>query len=80
MLNISGKTGLSSEEIKQKIKDFFGEKGLKLALTEEEPDCLSFTGGGGYVTATICPEEGKNRVEIITQEWEYHVKEFLSSL
>jgi hypothetical protein len=80
MLNLSGKTSLSSEEIMQKAKDFFGQKGLKLELTEEEPDCLTFTGGGGYVTATICPEEGKNRVEIITQEWEYHVKEFMASL
>jgi hypothetical protein len=80
MLNISGKTSLSHDKIIQKIKNYFGQKGLKLELTEEDPDCLSFTGGGGYVTATICPEEGKNRVDIVTQEWEYHVKEFLSGL
>lgn len=80
MLNISGKTSLSHDKIIQKIKNYFGQKGLKLELTEEDPDCLSFTGGGGYVTATICSEEGKNRVDIVTQEWEYHVKEFLSGL
>ena len=80
MLNISRKTSLSSEEIKQKTKDFFGPKGLKLELTEEESDCLTFIGGGGYVTATIRPEEGKNIVEIVTNEWEYQVKEFISYL
>ena len=80
MLNISRETNLSPEEIKQKTKDFFGQNGLKLELTEEAPDCLNFSGGGGYVTATIFPEEGKNRVDIVTMEWEYHVKEFMSSL
>lgn len=80
MLNISRETNLSPEEIKQKTKDFFGQKGLKLELTEEDPDCLNFSGGGGYVTVTISPEKGKNRVDIVTQEWEYHVKEFMSSL
>jgi hypothetical protein len=80
MLNISKETNLSSEEIRQKTRDYFGKKGLKLEMTDEETDCLSFTGGGGYVKATICPQEGKNRLDIITQEWEYDVKEFLSRL
>ena len=80
MLNISRETRLSPEEIKEKTKNYFGQKGLKLELTEEKSDCLTFSGGGGYVTATICPEEGKNRVDIVTQEWEYDVKEFISKL
>lgn len=80
MLNMSKETSLSPEEIKQKTRDYFGEKGLKLEVTEDEGDCLSFSGGGGYVTATVCSEEGKNRVDIVTQEWEYDVKEFLSRL
>ena len=80
MLNISKETTHSNEEIKQKTKAIFGDKGLKLELTDEGPDCLTFTGGGGYVTATICPEESKNRVDVVTQEWEYQVKEFLADL
>ena len=80
MLNISKETKLSPEEIRQKTRNFFGEKGLKLEMTGEEADCLSFTGGGGYVKATICPQEDKTRVDIVTQEWEYDVKEFLSRL
>ena len=60
--------------------DYFGQKGLKLELTEEESDRLTFTGGGGYVTVIIIPEEGKTRIDIITQEWEYDVKEFMTKL
>ena len=80
MLNISKETELSTEEIKQKVKDYFGEKGLKLEETEGKDDCLSFSGGGGYVTATICSQENNNRLDIVTQEWEYDVKEFLSKI
>ncbi len=80
MLNISKETNLSPEEIRQKTRDYFGEKGLKLEMTEEEDGCLSFSGGGGYVNATICAAENKNRIDIVTQEWEYDVKEFLSRL
>ncbi len=80
MLNISRETKLSPEKIKQKTKDFFGDKGLKLELTEEVNDCLSFAGGGGYVTVTISPKDKKNLVEIVTMEWEYQVKEFIGKL
>jgi hypothetical protein len=32
------------------------------------------------VTATVCAEEGKTRVNLVAQEWEYQAKEFLSTL
>lgn len=80
MLNISKETKLSPEKIKQKTRDFFGDKGLKLELSEEVHDCLSFTGGGGYVTVRISPVKSKNMVEITTMEWEFQVKEFISKL
>ena len=80
MLNISGKTKLTLEQTKQKAKDFFGPKGLKLEVTEDANDHMIFEGGGGYVDVTFCEEEKKNRVDIVTQEWEYQVKKFLSEL
>jgi hypothetical protein len=80
MLNISRETKLPSEKIKEKIRDFFGEKGLKLDLTEEKNDCFNYAGGGGYVNLTICEEDGRNRVDVVTTEWEYQVKDFLAKL
>jgi hypothetical protein len=80
MLNLEVKTKLSQEEISQQLKKFFGKGGLGLELREETPQCLTFGGGGGYVTASLCPEEGKTRITLVTQEWDYQVKKFASSL
>ncbi len=52
----------------------------EVGLTEEDPQCLTFSGGGGFVTATVCPEGGETKVNLLAQEWEYQAKEFLSSL
>ncbi|MBN1847947.1 MAG: hypothetical protein JW932_05120 [Deltaproteobacteria bacterium] len=80
MLNISGKTRLSHERIEQKITTFFGPKGLNLTLIKKDPDNMVFEGGGGYVDITICAEDKENRVDIVTQEWDYQVKKFLEEL
>ncbi len=80
MLNISKITALSSDKIKLKAKEYFGDRGLKLEISEDTNDCISFTGGGGYVTVTISPVKDKNTVDIVTMEWEFQVKEFLFGL
>ena len=80
MINLEGKTKLSPEEVTKRLKKYFGKGGQGLELTEENPSCLNFSGGGGYVTATVCAEEGKTRINLVTQEWEHQAKEFLSSL
>ncbi len=80
MINLEGKTKLSPEEVIKRLKKYFGKGGQGLELTEDNPLCLSFSGGGGYVTATVCTEEGKTRVNLVAQEWEHQAKEFLSSL
>jgi hypothetical protein len=80
MLNLEVKTKLSREEVIQRLKKFFGKGGLGLDITEEGPECLSFSGGGGYVTATLCQEEDKTRMDLVTQEWDYQVKKFASTL
>ena len=80
MLNLERKTKLSQEEVVKQLRRFFGKEGLGLDLKEETPQCLTFQGGGGYVTATLCPEEGQTRVDLVTQEWDYQVKEFASNL
>ena len=80
MLNLEVKTKLSTEDVTKRAKRFFGKGGLGLEVSEENPQCLSFEGGGGYVTATLCSEGDKTRVTLVTQEWDYQVKEFASSL
>jgi hypothetical protein len=80
MLKLEVKTKLSQEEIMDRAKRHFGEGGLGLTLKDEDPQCLTFEGGGGYVTATVCEEGSQTRVDLVTQEWDYHVKEFASKL
>jgi hypothetical protein len=80
MLNLEVKTKLSETEVVKRAKRFFGKGGLGLEVSEENPQCLSFQGAGGYVTATLCSEGDKTRVTLVTQEWDYQVKEFASSL
>lgn len=80
MLNFEVKTKLSQEEVTQRLKKFFGKGGLGLDITEETPQCLTFEGGGGHVTAILCPEESKMRINLETREWENQVKKFASGL
>ena len=80
MLNLDVRTKAAEKEVIEQLKNYFGKGGLGLALTEEGPQCLTFEGGGGHVTATLCPEEGKTRVNLVTQEWDFQVKQFGSRL
>ncbi len=80
MTNLEVKTKLAQEEVVERLKRFFGKGGLCLDLTEETPQCLTFEGGGGYVTATICPEERRTRINLATREWDYQVSQFVEDL
>ena len=80
MLNLEVKTKLSQEEVTERIKRFFGKEGQGLNLSEESDCCLSFEGGGGYVTAHVMAEGGTTKIDLITQEWDYQIKEFASRL
>lgn len=80
MLNFEVKTKLSQEEAVQQLKKYFGKGGMGLEITEETPQCLTFEGGGGHVTVALCTEEGKTRMNLATQEWDYQVKKFASGL
>ena len=80
MLKLETKSKLPPEQIVDELKGFFGEGGLGLSLEDESSQCLSFQGGGGYVTATLCPEENETRIEFVSQEWEIQVKKFTSEL
>lgn len=80
MLNLEVTTKLSLEETGRRVTEFFGKKGLGLNITEDEPTRKCFDGGGGYVTIDLCAENNKTKLNLVTQEWEYQVKEFASNL
>jgi hypothetical protein len=80
MLNLEVRTKLPVEKVIHQLKKFFGKEGLGLDVTEETSQCLTFEGGGGHVTATVCPEESKTQINLETQEWEIQVKKFASGL
>ncbi len=80
MLNLEVKTKLSREEATKRLKKFFGEGGEGLVLCDDTPECLTFEGGGGYVTARMSEEANKTKIDLVTQEWDFQVKEFAASL
>jgi hypothetical protein len=80
MMNLERQSKLKPEELMARLKKYFGKEGLGLAVTEENPSCIIFSGGGGYMNATVCWEKGKTKVSLMTQEWEHQAQEFLSKL
>ena len=80
MINLEGETRLPVEDVRGRLKKFFGEGGEGLELKEDSPLCLTFSEGGGYVTATLCVEGGKTRVNLVSQEWERQAEKFLATL
>jgi len=73
----SVETKLSPEEAIERARAYFGEGGLGLELTERNPCCVYFEGGGGHVLVTAIMGEKKKTVELETREWDYHVKRFM---
>lgn len=80
MINLEAQTKLTKNEVVDRLKKFFGKGGLGLDLCEDTAQCLSFEGGGGYVTATVVSEEKKTRVALVSQEWDQQVKKFAADL
>jgi len=80
MLSLECRSALSPAEVLAELKRSFGKGGLGLEVKEENPQCITFEGGGGYITANLCEDKGKTLVDLLTQEWDYQVKEFASKL
>jgi hypothetical protein len=77
MLNMEIETKLSQKDACSALKSFFGVGGIGLQLDQEGPDALSFTGGGGFIHASIClSPEGKTQIHFESREWDHQVKAF----
>ena len=57
MIKIAKQTGLAPEKVIDRASKFFGKGGEGLEEKERNPCCISFEGGGGYVSISIYDEE-----------------------
>ncbi|MGD2248938.1 MAG: hypothetical protein PVF58_11080 [Candidatus Methanofastidiosia archaeon] len=71
---------LSPGEIGEKAVSYFGPGGVGLEITEMARWLIRFQGGGGHVLIESTEKEDSTEVEIVTREWDYHVKEFMKTL
>ncbi len=80
MLRISKTTRLKPDVIIAKAENYFGANGEQLEPRDRNPCCITFAGGGGYVTLTVVSEGKKSTVELETREFEYQARRFLELL
>lgn len=67
-------------EVVEQAIDYFGEEGLGLSMTRDNPCCVTFEGGGGHVSVTASREEDGTEVRLETREWDYHAKRFMAQI
>lgn len=77
MLRITKKTMLDREKIIDRASKYFGKDGEGLDEMEKNLCCISFEGGGGYVTMLVADEGKRRMVDVETREHEYWVKRFM---
>ncbi len=80
MLNISKESKLKPEDAIQKAVDFFGPKGFKLEIKEQDACSVYFEGGGGGVRVSAAASKKGSSVDIESVEWDFQVKQFLDKL
>ncbi|MFO7850339.1 MAG: hypothetical protein R6V67_10295 [Spirochaetia bacterium] len=70
------------EKVLEETRAFFGPGGEGLEITQDEPCCLSFSGGGGHVSVSVSNEQSEKMttLEIETREWDYQVRQFLKKI
>ena len=75
MLRLSFQTAKRSDEVLSDAEEFFQKQGLDTC--ERAADSVQLENGGGYVRVQVANGEQDGReVTLLTQEWEYQVKEF----
>ena len=77
MIRLEYKTKLSPEKAIERAVAFFGPDGYGLEVKENMANHAFFVGGGGSVTITVKPEDKKTSVDIVSQEWDFQVHEFI---
>ncbi len=81
MIVLEKKTKMKRDELIKKVESFFGPGGEGLVISSKSDCCITFQGGGGYVTVTLYEEDsGYTRVQVESREWDYQGKKFLETL
>ena len=80
MIRISKQTKLHPHQIIAKAEHFFGKKGEGLVAKDRTPCCISFVGGGGFVSVSVVDEQKTRTVDIETREFDYPAMKFFQSL
>jgi hypothetical protein len=70
----------SVQKVVEAVDQYFGANGLGLKNNSQDNCCLSYTGGGGYVSITIKDNNGKIEVELDVIEWDAHIPGFLRKI
>ena len=68
---------LPPEKVIEKAKGYFEKLGLQIVSEDQGSVCME--GGGGRVTVTACGENDSD-VDIVTTEWDHHVKQFIQMI
>jgi len=74
------KTKLSPEQVIEKAKAYFGEKGTGLTIADEGACCITFEGGGGFVEIMVAQQDDKTDVDLTTREWMFDVQQFMGAI
>ncbi len=80
MLRLEVKTKLSPEKTIERAVSYFGPDGYGLEVKENYKNHAYFEGGGGSITITTSVKDGKTNVDIVSQEWDFQVQEFLEKI
>lgn len=80
MIRMAAKTSMSPEEAIKRAVAFFGPGGYGLEVTEQSAGYACFEGGGGRVEVSVLSQGKDTSLELVSQEWEYQVKEFLNTI
>ena len=70
-------THFSRERVIEKAIEYFEDLGLE--ITQRDDTSVCFEGGGGHVTLSTF-EGDQTDVDILTEEWDAKVKEFIQRI
>lgn len=80
MLKVSKQSKLASDEVIERASRFFGPGGEQLEETHRDACCISFQGGGGFVTVSVDDRGKKREVDVETREFDHQAERFLDEL